>query len=250
MFDYTKVAIGKTINDFKKTSYVVTLIMQVFYIAYLIYASFAGVGFLAINISLAVVSLAYLIFYLTTYDKKQKKLKFFTARAYKWFKLTINAFTLAVSLYGIYTAAKNVNPISIILATLMIITWILQLVMEIIVIIFENKKQFILEAFEADVEKYMKPVHAVTNFIDKVRGREIEEPKENKEPTKNRQILDRMVSDKRAEKAKETASNEFKSDVKNTIKNKFPFLKSLSNRKNISSDENNFSEQKEETAHK
>ncbi len=220
MLDYTKTAINKTINDFKKISYYFTISMQLLYIAYLIYAIFAPTGITAINIILTAVSVAYLIFYLVTYDGENQKLKIFTKRAYKWFKLAVKAFTLGVMLYGIYATVNHVTPLSVILTALMVVAWTLQVILEIVLLFLENEKNFLLAAIEADIQQIMKPVHAVGSFFDKVRGKEPETPKE---PTKSRKLLDRMVSEKRAEKKqlKEELKAERKAKLAEAFKSKF-----------------------------
>ena len=64
----------------------------------------------------------------------------------------------------------------------------------------EAEIKLIIEGLKADYENIMKPVHTIKNFINKLKGKE-EEPK--KEPTKERAILDKILSKKKAETTRE-----------------------------------------------
>ena len=96
-------------------------------------------------------------------------------KTYKWLKLVIKAFTLSSMLYGIYVASNKIDGITIILATLMIITWVLQLLFEIVIQIFEDKKDLLVAGWNKDIDNLKKPVTAVNNFIKRVKGQEIVE---------------------------------------------------------------------------
>jgi hypothetical protein len=63
MLDYTKAAVKKTVDDFRRLDYLRNLVTQVVYIFYLVYALFAGAGYVWANAVLRGLSLAYLIFF-------------------------------------------------------------------------------------------------------------------------------------------------------------------------------------------
>lgn len=201
MLDYTKAAIKKTVDDFRRVDYVRNLITQILYIFYLAYALFTGAGNFWANAVLGVLSLAYFIFFLIVTTGKISKAKSKTQKTvaliFTRCKQLIKLFTLGVMLYGIYATTTHVTALSVILSALMIVGWILQLVFEVVFKFFINRAQFILEGMEADYEALVKPVKTVGNFFKKMAGKEIEQPKE---PSKARQWLDKKVAQTKSEK--------------------------------------------------
>ena len=197
MLDYTKAAIKQTADDFKKVDYIRNVATQVLYIAYLIYALIAPTGYLAANIPLLVLSVGYFIFFLiATHKRTEKKLKKIVKTVFTRCKQAINFFTLGVTVYGIWLTAEQVTPFSLILCSLMIVGWVLQIVFEIIIKFFSKRVNLIIEGLEADYENMTKPVRSVGNFFKKVTGKEIEE----KEPTKARVFLDKKVEEAKIER--------------------------------------------------
>lgn len=201
MLDYTKMAIRQTISDLKKTDYIRNVATQIIYIIYLIYTLIAQTGYLAVNIILLTISLAYFIFFLaiTSCGKtlEGKAIKKITTKVYVWCKRLIKLFTLGLTVYGIYTTVEHVHPVSVILAALMIVGWILQIVFEVLIKILTNRVNFILEGLEADLDNMLKPVRTVGNFFKKVTGKEVSP---EKEPTKNQLKLKAKVEAFREEK--------------------------------------------------
>lgn len=175
MFKYTKAAIDIVIEDIKKYCNIFKYSSMVFTILYFIYALYSKSANLIVNVVLLSLFSIYAVLDLFTCKKKLKTLKKFIKRSYKSLKMITKAFSLFIMIYGIYGAATNVSAISIILVTLMIIMWVLQLLLEIFIEIFENKKDLIVAGWNKDVENLRKPVSTVTNFIKKVKGEEIAE---------------------------------------------------------------------------
>ena len=200
MLDYTKMAIKQTITDLKRTDYIRNVATQVIYIIYLIYTLIAGAGYLAANIVLLVLSVSYTVFFLTMTScgktPEGKNVKNAGTKIYVWAKRLIKLFTLGLTIYGICTAVEKVTPLSVILAALMIVGWILQIVFEVLIKILTNRVNFILEGLEADLDNMLKPVRSVGNFFKKVTGKEVAPPKE---PTKNQLKLKAKVEAFRAE---------------------------------------------------
>lgn len=200
MLDYTKMAIKQTITDLKRTDYIRNVATQVIYIIYLIYTLIAGAGYLAANIVLLVLSVSYTVFFLTITScgktPEGKNVKNAGTKIYVWAKRLIKLFTLGLTIYGICTAVEKVTPLSVILAALMIVGWILQIVFEVLIKILTNRVNFILEGLEADLDNMLKPVRSVGNFFKKVTGKEVAPPKE---PTKNQLKLKAKVEAFRAE---------------------------------------------------
>ena len=197
MLDYTITAWEKAVNDAKRLFYGFGLVSQILYIAYLLYAIFAPAGIFVVNIILCIASLIYFGFYTFAYDKVKNCVKEYAKRAFVWFKIGVNAFTLGVALYGIYAATTHVTPISVIMVSLMVVSWVIRIFLELAVYFLESELNLIIEGMRADWENMTKPVKTMGNAIKKIAGKEIEpEP----EPTKARKILDIKVKEKREEK--------------------------------------------------
>lgn len=201
MLDYTIVATKKTINDIKMLSQFFAILTQVLYIGYLVYALFAGLGFTALNIALLVISSAYFLFYVIVNGKDGKRIKATRKNlrhTYKFVKISAASFNLAVLLYSIWAFPEEVKPISIVLATLMTVVWVLQIVVEVVCVFAERRINLFVEALKADLEVVTKPLTGAQNFVRKIRGEE--QVVNDEEPTSNRKMLDEKVEEYRAER--------------------------------------------------
>lgn len=208
MFEYTRAFGQKLVNDCKTANYLFNVISPLTYILYLIYAIFVPVGYMWANIPLLAITLTYLVFYLCTYDLKNKKFKE-TKRnikhIYKGVKLFISALTLVITFYGIYTATTHTTTLSIVLSCFMALFWIVSTATELITYIVEYEWSLFLASIEADTQKLMKPLTATKDFFVKAIGREPEPPKE---PKKILRVLDKTIEKMReAKKNKKSKGN-------------------------------------------
>lgn len=191
MFKYTKAAIDIVIEDIKRYCNIFKYGSFIFTFIYLGYAIYSKSGIFAVNIILLSALLFYFIFDVITHNKDLKQLKKIVRRVYKVIKYSMKTFTLGVMVYSIYAASTNVSAISIILATLMIIMWFLQLLLEFVVEIFDDKKDLIIAGWSKDIDNLKRPVTTVNNFIKKVKGEDIIDD----EPTsKEIKILEKKIS--------------------------------------------------------
>ncbi|MDR0934773.1 MAG: hypothetical protein LBM03_00490 [Erysipelotrichaceae bacterium] len=188
MFKYTKAAIDLIVEDFKKYALVFKYCSLVISIGYFTFAILTKIGNFYANAILGVLFILYLIFEIITdsLKSKPKKVKKIVRRTYKWTKIAVNMFSLAAAIYSIYTAVKNVSAISIILTTLMIIMWVLDVLLEIVVEILQSKYAYLIAGFNKDIEDIKKPIAApvkkAKDLFKKMKGEEIEpEPKKSKE---------------------------------------------------------------------
>ena len=200
MFDYSRSVFVKTINDLKNIAFFSALSLQLFQLAYLIYALCIGSGIFVANVILLALTIAYLGFILyihwNTIAKKTKKI---LNNIYHWSKRLIKLFTLGVSVYGLYiTASETVTAkslLSIILLVFMIIAWILELLFSILIIVLENRKDLFFNAMKMDIE----PILKAKSFFDKITGKEVEN---EIVPAKTRDILEKL-NEKREEQEKQ-----------------------------------------------
>ncbi|MBO5240233.1 MAG: hypothetical protein J6B56_02285 [Clostridia bacterium] len=201
MFDYTTVALQKIKSDFLKAIFVFSVLSQCIYVAYLIYALVAGAGNVWVNAVLLVLSGGYLPFYLVMYWREStgaKNTKKIVSLVYKRSKQVLKLYTLAMSVYTICITTANVDHFSVLITTFMLITFILQILLEIVYRLVVSRLQFLIEGVKADIEPISKAVKSTNNFFKRLKGEEIEPEAEK---TKQRLWLDEKVQESRAEKA-------------------------------------------------
>lgn len=206
MLDYTIVAVKKTVGDFKKILFFSTVVMQLFYIAYLVYATSTGRGFFPINVALLFLSVAYFGFFIYVSQNEVKKgVKKFGKKAYAYTKLLVNLLSVGIMVYGLCTTAGNLTAVSLLFTLFMAILWVFQLLFQILVYIVESRARLIIDGLKIDWENVTKPVTATTNFFKKLTGKEIEE----KEPIKSREYLDALVGERRSNIENEKLEKKF-----------------------------------------
>lgn len=175
MLKYTKAVINDSIKDLRFFLHLFSIVTQIFYLAYIVYALITKTGVFYLNIALGVISLAYLVFFFVTYkseDKKTKHTAYVVRHTKTITKLCINALTLGVAVYGLYLSTKSVDAISIVLVVLMIVFWCVQVVLEVIVFFFEHKKNLIVYGLQKDIEPISNAINKVSNLARRVVGRE------------------------------------------------------------------------------
>ena len=198
MFNYTRASIGIILDDIKRYHRAFKFGSLIFTLAYFSYALAASVGHIAANIFLVSLYLSYFVFEIVTRDTDLKKTRRAIRRSYRVTRITVNAVSLAIMLYGIYTATTSIEPISIILATLMIISWVLQLLLAITVEIVESKVDLLVAGWNKDMED-LKPKNIIGNVFKWGKDQaEDEKPK-----SREMQILEERVRrDKEARREK------------------------------------------------
>ena len=227
MFDYTKTALQKIADDFKRLVYLFNVVTQLAYMAYLTYALLAPIGIWWVNLTLASIAVTYFVFFMIITRGNPLYVKHnlhkVVQNIFTISKLLLKFFTIGVMLYGIYNTTQNVTPVGVILSAMMIVGWLLQSVFGIIGNIVSSRFQLLMSALEADKEEMTKPVKAVGNFFKRITGQEIEPEKEK---SKTRLWLDKKVEEtrtkrreeKRLEKEdKKQAKKDAKKDAKNTV---------------------------------
>ena len=176
MLEYTKSVFYQTRDDLKKLAFFCSVLLQSFQIIYLIYALCIGSGILFANIALLALSVGYCLFMLYIHwNTTRKDIRKLFKTLYRWSKRLIKLFTLGVSIYGLFITASNAitvkEAISIILLVVMLLSWVCDLLLEILVKIVEKRGKLFLDALKMDIEPAMKAV----NFVQKIRGKEVHE---------------------------------------------------------------------------
>ena len=197
MFDYTKAAIDTIVRDLKRIFFAFNIFVQLLYIGYLVYVLATGRGVLAANIILIALSASYLVLFVVTYNKKERQFKKLAKRTYSLIKIAVNAFTIGIAIYGIYSTAGEITPTSIVMLVLMVLGWLVSVLLQVLIYFIESRKNLVIEALKADKEQTLKPITSVTNAVKKFVGKETAP---ESEPNRHRRFLDRKVEAKKQEK--------------------------------------------------
>lgn len=216
MLTYTKAAGKKILQDLQKIALVCSVVTQLFYIFYLLYATWNDIGVFYIDLVLLILSCAYFGFFLYNHNFGKKKEIALTVKSiFKWSKRLIKLVNLGIMIYGIVYTATKPDALSIVLTALVAILWLVDLLLEIAVKVIKSWWQLFLEGIQADLEVITKPVNTVSNFFKKVTGKEVEEPSP---PTKRRLLLNRLVEKVKTEKREKKLETKYlKSDTTDEI---------------------------------
>ena len=151
----TKTALQLIVEDFKRYILILKWVFLGFSVSTIIYSLVVGIGNMIINFILlgvlAVYALLDTIFRLKRKPNPTRKLRVI----YAWTRIALNAAALVSSLYAIYSATANeVKPISIVLATLSMIMFILKVLTEICLEIFQSKWTLLKNAMIMDAKEH------------------------------------------------------------------------------------------------
>lgn len=156
MFKHTREAFNRLAKICSVVSWIFNYGMNILMIVYLTIAVIVPIGNLITNaILLAITALMLIVniaFSKMEMDKYKgfKRLRKTTTHALSAGKLLVKAYSLGVTLYGMYIAASMVSPINVIVTTLLIITWIISVVVEIGKITLELVGRYILNSLKED----------------------------------------------------------------------------------------------------
>ena len=220
MLDYTRAAVKKTVDDFKRLGFFFTVFSNLSFISYLIYAIVDNRSFLAVNIVLLTLSVAYFSFYLFATkcgkDLQGNKLaKKNVKRNFNIAKRCMKLYTLGVMLYGLSGVGKGADALYVIFMALQLMFFLIGVVFDCLVYIVEKQADFFLTAIKMDVDQITKPVKSVGNFFKKLSGEDVEPAPA---PTKNQELLNRMVAEQKEEKEKQKLKEKFEKKQKRLAK--------------------------------
>ena len=151
----TKTAFQLIVEDFKRYILILKWVFLAFSFATVIFDIVMGIGNLVINCCLLGLLLVYSVldtlFRVFRKPDPTKKLRII----YAWLRITLNAAAVISSLYAIYSAAAHeVKPITIVLATLSLIMFILKVLVEICYEIFQSKWTLLKNAMIMDAKEH------------------------------------------------------------------------------------------------
>ena len=179
MFKNTIAALNDAKRKIKLGAKILSISVQVIYLAYLAFCIVSGLGSIVVNLVLAAIAVAYLVFDISTReytDKITKRTRRAVSTAYRRLKLLYGLFSLVASVYAMYSAsAADVKPLAIITTTVMIILWVVRAVVELAVYLISKQIDVLKAAFLSDVESvratFTKPIDAVGDFVKGVAGK-------------------------------------------------------------------------------
>ena len=151
----TKTAFQLIIDDFKRYVLILKYTFVVFSAGMLIYDIIVGTGNLIINSCLLGLLLVYTIIDAILKRKEAQNASKKLRKVYVWMKIALNAAALGTSLYTLYSAtAATVKPISIVLATLSMIMFIIKVLLEITLEILQSKWSLLKNAMLMDAKDH------------------------------------------------------------------------------------------------
>ena len=131
----------RILNFFKITSLLMTLV-------YFIYALVTERGNNIINIVLTVIYFIYMVITIIGIIKNNKSVKKVAKKGYKWAKMLIKLFTLASTIYGLYTATIDVTFMSVLMAVFMASFYLMKLFFSLMVEIFSYQVKKVVGIFK------------------------------------------------------------------------------------------------------
>ena len=192
MFENTREAFARIFKTWNVVKWIFEYGMSMLMIIYLILALIFSLGNDIVNgILLGITTLMLIVTIAISQKQLYKKQNVITIRgvrktkhALKWGKIVVKAYSLGVTLYGMFIAASMVSPLSIIMTTLLIILWILTVVIELISVLLEVLKNYLIDSIQKDVNKikdeYDWLLHPKATIEEKVaQGKEFVEEKYN-----------------------------------------------------------------------
>ena len=213
-FKYTRASVGLILHDLKVVKNIVKYVSLAITLGFYIYTCFAGIGILPVNIALASVIAAHAIFEIVAGKTMEKNASRTVHHVYRWAKITLKTVSLGAVIYGMYVAAEGtVKPLAIVWATIAILLWVGDLIVEFAVILFEREQEVLLDALEKDVDEikdyYRKPAEKVSNFFNHViKGEPIPEKEEKKDSRALQRVKKWMEKRKAERKSKKEKKNE------------------------------------------
>ena len=219
MIDYTKAAVEIISNDVKKILKVyrfVTIVAKTLPFVYFVYAIVAGVAFPVINIAFCALAMFFIVREIIISKKideyiqllpfankeakkiieknihllkKEKSQKLLTT---KWIKTIDSTLDFVFIAYAIFATTTHITWVSVVLAVCVVLTWLLRMVILVATLYTNSRRNLLLTAVANDL-----PIEFVNNWLVGNFGKMTE-----KEEEKAKEKLDKIVDQRREEKAK------------------------------------------------
>jgi len=219
MFECTKIALKETENDLKKVDYIRNLLSQIIFLCHTIYQIVLNfidkfvLWQLILYSIFTLLTFIYLIFTLILTDYKNFKIKSTPyqkfEKGFKILKRIVRIYSLIMAISATCNLANNVNAFNLIITALLIVSFVLQIVFEILIKIIQTRVNYIIDALKADIDVAFNPVNKVLTFFGK---------KEESKESKNQKILKLKAEENKMEEKAEKKANKQKEKNEKKLK--------------------------------
>lgn len=167
MFIHTREALNRISKTWNVVKWIFDYGMSILMIVYLILALVFSLGNDIVNgILLGITALMLVVTIAIGQKELLKKQRVITIRgvrktkhALKCAKIVVKAYSLGVTLYGMFIAASMVSPLSIIMTTLLIILWVITVIIELISVLIETLNNYLKDSINKDIEELKEEYH-------------------------------------------------------------------------------------------
>ena len=254
MFEKTRAVGNKIINDMRKTSFVISIISQILFIAFYIYSIIFQNGIWQVKTALLILATAYFIFYIAISQKGKsgKKTKKLVKMIYRYMKYVMNIVTIGMSIFSLCSDWSNSLLWDAVFVAINCLTLLIQIIVEVVRKVGESYIILLQEAIQEDAKPFIKIYETVTNPVaaavdlinkpmsalarklapDKAKPKEIPEEnlkliriiEEYKEDENEKEIKARLNKKAEVKEAKDSLK-ESAILIKEALKNKLKFSK-------------------------
>ena len=152
MFERTRAVGNKIIGDMRKTSFVISIIAQIFLIAYYIYSLIFQNGIWQVKAVLLALATAYFIFYIIISQKGKsgKKTKKLVKMIYRYMKYIMSIVTIGISIFSLCSDCSNSLLWDAVFVAINCLTLLIQIIVEVIrkvgesyIVLLQEEKQVV-----------------------------------------------------------------------------------------------------------
>ncbi len=178
MIDNTTKAVDLIIGQLKTADKVRKLLTMLIYIAYVLYRLVSHGGYLALNLVLLAVTVAYMIFYVInmSFDGRllNRKAVEYVNRFYRWTRFILAAVGTGLTVSGFLAVGAEYTTVNLILAIVLPVFLVLQLILDLAIDYLTYCFNMLKTAATADIDnfkvQYERPISAVKGVKDAITG--------------------------------------------------------------------------------
>lgn len=231
MFECTQIALKETVRELRRYDVIRIILTQIIYLAHTIYQIVDNclndfkLWYVVLYAYLSLITLLYLTFFciITDFNDGTVKNKYckLTGKILRNIKRLVRIYSLIMEISAVTSIYSEVSPFSIIITALVTVTFVLQIIFEILIKVICVRFNYILEGIKADVNTIITPVNKVLKVVGK--DFEITEPT----TTQRKLILkaEKLKQDKKTGKKERKAQLKEEKKLEKKLKRKAFFEK-------------------------
>ena len=152
---HTKAAIKLIGEELKTFAFIANLIAQLTMIAYLSYNLITSTGLWYINLTLLVLSLAYISFtFVTRMKEVNKEICKDVKNVLKWTIRVLKLFPISIALYSLSLATTELTPVALIAPIIITVAWLLDIIINVLYLVIEARASLIVNSLVEDIGKW------------------------------------------------------------------------------------------------